>query len=111
MEKFTQWLDEVLPRQERLTKISKNLVGKLLEGKNIDFLNVTGRTKTKNTALEKIDRKKYSKPELSLTDLSGVRIIVYFENQISQVSELIRESFEVDESNSMDSDKILVVGF
>lgn len=101
------WLDSILPLQESLTKNSVDLVEKLTKERKIDCLSITGRTKTKDGALEKIERKKYSKPQEQLTDLSGVRIIVYFESQIHEVSELVRGTFDVDDENSMDRNQVL----
>jgi ppGpp synthetase/RelA/SpoT-type nucleotidyltranferase len=80
---------------------------KINSRKKIDYLSITGRTKDKASALEKIERKSYTRPETQMTDLSGVRIVVYFESQISQISDLIRESFQVDEKNSMGHDQVL----
>lgn len=109
MEKTTldQWIDQVLPLHDRLTKVSVNLIEKLIQERGIDYVSVTGRTKDKISGLEKIDRKSYSKPLEQLTDLSGVRVIVFFESQITLVSDLIREAFIVDNDNSMGRDSVL----
>nr|MZG82510.1 GTP pyrophosphokinase [Photobacterium lucens] len=74
---------------------------------NIDYLTVTGRTKDKKSALEKINRKSYKNPKSQMTDLSGIRIILYFESDINKVSELISDSFDIDFDNSLDKSKVL----
>jgi putative GTP pyrophosphokinase len=56
---------------------------------------------------EKINRKSYANPDAQLTDLSGVRIITFFDNQVQEISRIISEMFEVDEGNSMDRSQIL----
>ncbi|MGF6264381.1 putative GTP pyrophosphokinase [Paraburkholderia youngii] len=72
----------------------------LLSAQKIDCLAVTGRTKDRQSALEKISRKGYNDPSSQLTDLSGVRIIVFLESDVEQVSALIKRSFNVDSGNS-----------
>ncbi|MBD9378917.1 GTP pyrophosphokinase [Pseudoxanthomonas sp. PXM04] len=105
----TNWLEGVLPRHLRLTTAVVGLIQSLLSGAEIDFLTVTGRTKSKPGALEKIDRKAYDSPMLQLTDLSGLRVVVYTESQVQRVSELISKAFNVDLKNSMDRDAVLRV--
>lgn len=102
-----QWLEKKLPLQDRLTKASTNLVEKILQEENIEYLSISGRTKNKDSAREKIRRKSYHDLESQLTDLSGVRIIVFFESQVQQVSEKLKEIFVIDHKNSLDRDSVL----
>ncbi|OCH14606.1 GTP pyrophosphokinase [Aliivibrio sp. 1S165] len=106
-EKHVKWLDDALKTHSRLTESVVTVFENLLKAKNIDFLAVTGRTKDKKSVLEKIERKGYKRPEVQMTDLSGVRVILYFESDVDKVSELISESFGVDFENSMDKSKVL----
>ncbi|WP_099609568.1 GTP pyrophosphokinase [Vibrio coralliilyticus] len=106
-EKHSNWLDGALIAHSRLTESVVTVFENLLKAKGIDFLTVTGRTKDRKSALEKIERKGYKKPEVQMTDLSGVRVILYFESDVERVSELISESFGVDEDNSLDKSKVL----
>ncbi len=104
---YERWLDSVLPTHARLTKSVVSIVESLLHENGIDYLTVVGRTKDKSSALEKIRRKQYSDPLLKLTDLSGIRIVLYFETDVQRVGELIRAAFEVDAENSLDKDSLL----
>ncbi|MGA8612967.1 MAG: RelA/SpoT domain-containing protein [Xanthobacteraceae bacterium] len=104
---YSQWLIEILPRHQRLTAGAQSLLENMLKKERIDFLSVTGRTKTTEGALEKIRRKEYRSPEQQLTDLSGIRVITYLEEQVDQISEVIRELFDIDEKNSLDRTEIL----
>lgn len=56
---------------------------------------------------KKIDNKKYSDPISQLTDISGIRIITYFESQVDLVSRVIEELFEIDGENSLNRDQLL----
>jgi ppGpp synthetase/RelA/SpoT-type nucleotidyltranferase len=81
----------------------------LLTSRGIDYLTVTGRTKERAKIVEKITRKGYKDPRKQLTDLTGVRVIVFFESQVEQVSGLINEAFNVDLKNSLNKDAALSV--
>ena len=101
------WLDKVLPLHNRLTNAVVSIVENLLKEKSIDYLTVTGRTKDRRSVLEKVKRKGYSDPKNQMTDLSGVRIVVYFESDVKRVGQLIDEAFTVDKVNSLDKDTLL----
>jgi ppGpp synthetase/RelA/SpoT-type nucleotidyltranferase len=90
-----------------LTTAVVSLLTNLLNENNIEYLSIAGRPKGMNSALEKIERKKYSNPREQLTDLSGIRVITYLESQVTQITESVRKVFEVDESNSLDRTSML----
>lgn len=98
------WLESVLPNHERLTQAVVSIMESVLREQKIDYLAVSGRTKAKKSALEKISRKGYANPITQMTDLSGIRIVVYFESDVKKVSKIIHEAFCVDESNSSNKD-------
>lgn len=100
---FEVWLGNVLPKHERLTASVVAILIGVLENREIEHLNVDGRTKTFKSVNEKIKRKSYSEPIEQITDLSGARVILYFQDQIPMVESLIRELFVVDEKNSASS--------
>ncbi|QBN11485.1 GTP pyrophosphokinase [Enterobacter cloacae complex sp.] len=98
------WVDENLPKFELLGKHIAFIVENLLQQNQVEYLSVSYRTKTKEGILEKIDRKKYKNPTEELTDISGVRIILYLESDISKVSDVIKSTFNIDIKNSMDNE-------
>lgn len=102
-----EWLDAVLPKQSRLTQAVVTIVENLLKARGVDYLAVTGRTKEKDSAIEKIKRKGYSDPTRQLTDLSGIRIVVFFESDVRRVSNIISESFRVNAANSLNKDDLM----
>lgn len=106
-EEIDEWLDSAIKRHETLTGTVVNITESLLNANGIDYLAVTGRTKSKVSAKEKIKRKSYTQPDKELTDLSGVRVIVYFESDVREVSSIIESSFFVDETNSLSKDSLL----
>jgi ppGpp synthetase/RelA/SpoT-type nucleotidyltranferase len=70
---------------------------------------VTGRTKSVKSFREKISRpgKNYSDPLKQVTDLSGIRIVVYYLSDVERVSKLVENEFNVDWANSIDKGKLL----
>jgi putative GTP pyrophosphokinase len=97
-----RWLEETLARHARLTPAVTGLLENILSRHEIEYLNITGRTKNIGSAEEKIRRKKYTNPAKQMTDLSGIRVITFLETQVNAISELIRSTFDVDETNSLD---------
>lgn len=109
MSKYEEWIDQIIPKQERVTDAVIAITKNLLRSERIDYLSVNGRTKTKASVLEKIKRKGYKDPSKQITDLSGIRIVVYFESDVKKLSDLISRSFSVDNENSMNQDARLSV--
>lgn len=101
------WLDQNLPSFENLTAAVKTITRNLLAAEGIDILSVDGRTKTIKSCKEKIKRKNYKDPINQITDISGIRIISYFEHDIAKISDIIEKSFNVDKQNSLNKDNLL----
>lgn len=102
-----KWLDEVLPKHKNLTDGVVTIIESLLRNNGIDYLAVTGRTKDRKSLTSKIKRKGYKDPKSQLTDITGVRIIVFIESDVQKVSKIIEDSFGVDEDNSLNKDALL----
>ncbi|MDN4628644.1 GTP pyrophosphokinase [Erwinia sp. PsM31] len=98
------WIDESLPKFELLGKHVAFIVENLLQQNGIDYLSVSYRTKTKEGVIEKIGRKNYKNPIEELTDISGVRVILYLESDIGKVSDVIKSTFNIDFKNSVDNE-------
>lgn len=107
MSEHEKWLDKVLPNHKRLTDSVVTILQSLLDSEGVDYLSITGRTKDKEGALEKINRKKYDDPVIKMTDLSGIRVIVYSESDIDKVTKLIEDAFNLDKENSFNQDQKL----
>jgi putative GTP pyrophosphokinase len=107
LEDQQKWLIEALPKHERLAAAVKSLLENMLKKKKIDYLAVTARVKTLDGVIEKIKRKEYDDPETQLTDVSGIRIITYLEEQVGQISKIIKDLFYIDKTNSLDRAEVL----
>ena len=102
-----EWIEDELQNYETLTKTNINILESLIEGAEIECLSVTGRTKTLESIREKIKRKRYANPKQEMTDVTGIRVIVYFESDVKKVCALIENAFNVDLENSMDREQVL----
>lgn len=101
------FLNSSLIQYQRLTGVVAPLIESILKNEAVEFLNVTYRTKTAEAIREKIVRKGYDDIVEQMTDVSGVRIITFLDSQVRKISDLIRETFEIDKKNSLDRGQIL----
>jgi putative GTP pyrophosphokinase len=102
-----EWLIGALPKHERLSAAVHSLLENIIKKKRVDYLGVSHRTKTLDGALEKIHRKEYGIPKTQLTDLSGIRVITFLEEQVREISKITKDLFEIDEKNSLDRTEFL----
>jgi len=81
----------------------EGLVRDLLIQNKIHFNTVESRIKDFTKLEEKIVKKegKYSNLE-QITDLVGLRIITYFEDEVDKIAKIIEKEFQIDKENSID---------
>ncbi len=90
------------PLYDNYTTKLKSLIIELVKEQKIEFHLIESRTKTIDSFQEKIKRKtdKYQNLE-EITDLSALRIIVYYPTDIKKIENLIDKEFIVDKENSV----------
>src|SRR5260370_11120562 len=82
---------------------TKSLIEASLEEANIRYQSVQFRVKTKKKLETKyLDPKKNYKALSDITDLAGLRVITYYEDDVDRVAEVINREFRVDPEDSMD---------
>jgi ppGpp synthetase/RelA/SpoT-type nucleotidyltranferase len=108
-EKWEKQYQDIRPQYREYCKKLKDLISELLKRNSILFHVIECRAKTENSFSEKIHRqgKIYSNPLEEITDFCGIRIIVYYNDDIDKICELINEEFIIDEKRSVDKRKIL----
>lgn len=99
-----QYRQELHPLHEDFSQKLAQLFGDLMKGSDIPYALVEHRTKTVESFAEKVKRKGYANPFSEMTDLSGIRLITYYHDDVQRVASIIRKEFAVDLANS--SDKI-----
>ncbi|MBA3334549.1 MAG: GTP pyrophosphokinase [Acidobacteria bacterium] len=101
-EEHKKWYESQRPTYELLSNAVKNTLESLINNSKIDYLSVTIRTKEVDSFEEKINRKNYQNPAHEVTDLAGIRVITFIESDALKINELIKQSFNVDDSKSLD---------
>ncbi len=93
---------ELRPQYQTFSTKINSLIEELLRSAGIHVHLIESRTKEFDSFKEKLKRKKEAYHSLSdMTDLSGLRVIVYYPEDIEKVIKLIRSEFEIDEKNSI----------
>ncbi|MGD1320048.1 GTP pyrophosphokinase [Chryseobacterium sp. 2R14A] len=79
--------------------------------KNFSIHQIVSRIKTKESLAQKVIKKnKYEKLD-DITDILALRIITYFEDDISKIEELLNKEFKIDRENSTDKRNIEIDKF
>lgn len=90
------------------TNEMQELMATILIEKNIHVHSVVSRLKEETSLTNKINKnlKKYTNIE-DITDLCGIRIITYFEDDVDQIADIIQKTLTIDPINSVDKRKLL----
>jgi ppGpp synthetase/RelA/SpoT-type nucleotidyltranferase len=82
----------------------ESLLSDILQAKGIGYQLIEARTKEAVSFREKISRasKSYTNPLEELTDLTGLRIITYYQDDAALIGEAIKSEFDVDFTNSVE---------
>lgn len=96
--------EKVRPVYEAYAHKLRELLELLLQGQGVDYHLVECRAKEIDSYKRKLSRveKNYSNPIAEITDLVGLRIIVFYQRDIKRVEDLIKANFVVDEQHSID---------
>lgn len=105
-------LEEYNKKYSQYNSFAKELhsmIEKIMQINAVHVTHVESRAKTCESLKGKLERKgKKYKPKLSeITNLAGIRIIVYSLDDIDIVEKIIKKEFSVDESRSVDKAKDL----
>ncbi|MDD1691097.1 MAG: hypothetical protein LUQ66_10595 [Methanoregula sp.] len=99
---------EKRPLYEQFTSKMENLIRELLSEEQFNTHSITSRTKSVDSLESKIEKEgKIYKKITDISDLSGVRIICFFSNDVDKVAKIIKKNFKVNEKISIDKRKIL----
>lgn len=100
---FQLQYERARPDFARLTIKLRSLLEDLLSARGIPVHLVECRTKSVASFREKITRasKSYIEPLVELTDLSGIRLITYYQDDADAVASLIQQEFLVQSTSGM----------
>ena len=107
VENALDWYKKNRKNYKELTEKTASIIRKILKDNNILYQNLENRTKDVKSFERKARRDKYVDPQNEITDLAGIRIITLFERDVYNISDLIKENFEIDYINSEDKSDLL----
>jgi len=82
---------------------TKSLIEASLQDANIRYQSVQTRVKSRKKLEEKyLDPSKAYRHLDDITDLAGIRVITYYEDEVDLVAQVIKREFEIDIENSVD---------
>ena len=82
----------------------ENTVKNIIKSESINVHEIIGRVKTVESLSGKVGRKTYNNLT-DITDLCGIRIITYFNDDVDKIASIIDQEFEVDIANTIDKRK------
>lgn len=94
-------IQELVNRHTAFTSMLYELMKSLLNSSSVKYHVVESRTKSIESLIEKIERKGIKNVQDEITDVSGVRIILYYQDDVDRITDLIKENFKIDEKNSI----------
>ena len=98
---------ENIPVFDRIKSIVLDTISQSFKDNNIVVTALEGRIKTEKSLTGKLELKGYKYRSLSdITDICGVRVITFFNDEVDVISALVEKLFEVDWDNSVDKRKM-----
>lgn len=97
------------PLYEAFAARLRDLIFTLLEADEIDAVQVSWRAKTVTSFVDKVRLKegRYDDPVRDMTDLAGVRVVLYYSRDVARVGAILAREFAIDETNSLRADERL----
>jgi putative GTP pyrophosphokinase len=108
-DEFREWYAVRRSLYEELARTTAPVLEKLLANESVRTLSISFRSKTAESAGEKVLRKGYANPISEMTDLAGVRVITSIETDIPRVERVLRSAFAVLADKSSDRSEQLGV--
>jgi putative GTP pyrophosphokinase len=82
---------------------TKSLIEAILQDANLRYQSVQARVKTKSKLEKKyLDPSKNYQQLKDITDLAGLRVITYYEDEVDAVAEVLEREFNIDRKDSVD---------
>ncbi|WP_201587466.1 GTP pyrophosphokinase [Psychrobacter jeotgali] len=91
---------------ENLDKSLETLINSLLKQKGIKAHQIQTRVKDRDSLEKKILAKQKYESLDDITDIVGIRIITYFEDEVDKVANVVEDEFDIDRESSVDKREI-----
>jgi len=106
-------VEEYRPQRQEyvsFTQSVRDLLQQLVKVEGLDIVGIEDRTKDLDSFKEKVDRSEKAQKYqccADVTDLSGVRVICYLEQEADKICQIIRNNFDIDKANSANKEDLL----
>lgn len=104
-----EWYISNRPTYKKLSLKVENILTEIFEFQQLSYHMIASRVKDIESYKLKVDNPKYDDPISQITDLAGIRVITYVEDEIDKVCKVIETTFDIDATNSLDKSKELGV--
>jgi putative GTP pyrophosphokinase len=96
-----------IPKYDDFRKKVEILINELILNNDLKYHKIESRTKGINSLEKKIQKKEAKYDNLDdITDLVGIRIITYFEDEVDKIATIIEKEFILDKEHSIDKRKL-----
>jgi ppGpp synthetase/RelA/SpoT-type nucleotidyltranferase len=100
---IVQEYDRSIEQYQELSRRVEALLVDLLKATGIRVHQVTARVKSRSSLERKLSEKPNKYKQLTdITDISGFRVIVYFEDDVDRDAEVTEREYQVDLENTVD---------
>jgi ppGpp synthetase/RelA/SpoT-type nucleotidyltranferase len=99
---FVQEYPRRVQALEQAAKLAELLVSEILADQGLEVSQVSSRVKALPSVRSKLREKKYTNPQIELTDCIGVRVLTYYASDVDIVAQTISSNLRVNKSRSVD---------
>lgn len=107
IKEIEQWYEKNKVLYEQFSQEIEEIITKILKKQGIPYQSVSHRVKEKDSYLNKCRKEKYLNPVEEITDLSGIRVIAYTNQDVQKICDILQTEFLVDRENSVNKSQNL----
>ncbi|WP_341782743.1 (p)ppGpp synthetase [Pseudomonas putida] len=90
-----QLYNELKPKLDRLKTNIESALNQTIGQQSIPLFAVESRIKDEKSLTDKIEKKRYSSPLEQIEDLCGIRVICYYQEDISKICDIVEREFSI----------------
>jgi putative GTP pyrophosphokinase len=80
----------------------ESVVKELLDSKKINYHSISSRVKSIDSYARKASKDEYKNPVSEIFDMAGIRVITYTDSDAKEVTDIVKETFDIDPKLSID---------
>lgn len=96
------WFSSNRSKYEVFASKVESVVKELLDSKKINYHSISSRAKSIDSYARKASKEEYKNPVSEIFDMAGIRIITYTDSDAKKVTDVVKETFDIDPKLSID---------